>query len=102
MRRVWVVLRVIGSVLLLAFAAFALVGSIITGHYDPQENRAPTERIVVAAIAFIPALVALRLMLPAADTEHPRRRTAAWAGMAFLSLFFLLGWWIIALSNGST
>ena len=102
MHRVWIVLRVLGSALLLALAAVALVTSIANGHYDPQQNRAPAARIVLAAIAVIPALVALRFALPAADAAHPRRRIAAGTGMVFLALFFLLAWLIIELSSGPT
>ena len=53
-----------------------------------------------AAIAFVPALAALRLALPPADGSGPRRRFAAGTGLTFLSLFFLLAWLVIDLSSG--
>ena len=102
MDRAGIVLRVFSSALLLALAAVALGVSITHGHYDPQQNRAPAARIVLAAVALIPALVALRFAFSAVDDVHRRRRTAAEAGMAFLSLFFLLAWLIIDLSTGKT
>ena len=90
MRRLWVVVRIASSAVLLILSAWALELSIAHSRYDSQDNRAPAARIAGAAAALLAALAALA----------SARRSSRGVAFTFLALFLYLVWLMIHLGSG--
>jgi hypothetical protein len=80
-------------------ASVGLVGAVIESGYDPQENRAPVARIVVAVLACCAALPALALAAQRllGKTNRSFALEAALALAAALLIFLLA---IVEIASG--